>query len=757
MPNVYLFDESEPDRFDQGNKGANLIRMTKIGLPVPPGFIVSIAAWREYQKTKKLPIEEMKRALARLEEKMGKKLGKGLMVSVRSSGPVSMPGMMDTVLNVDNWETIVEATEKVFDSWNGRRAIEYRRINNISNDLGTSAIIQAMVMGNADNNSGTGVVFTRNGNTGENVLFGEYLNNAQGEDIVSGTRTPVPISEMEKEMPKAYKELEEIGKRLEKHFKDMQDIEFTVESGKLYILQTRSGKRTPFAAVKIAMDMLSEGLIDEEEALMRVQPDDLRLLLHQRLEDPSKYDALTSGLPAAPGAAVGKVAFTVADAVEMSEAGESVVLVRPETTPDDILGISVSKAVLTSAGGLTSHAAIVTRAMGKPCICGASSVQIDLSANLFKVDGKVVKKGDVLTIDGTSGKVFLGALPLLEAELGGPVEQLLKLADKHRRLGVRANADTAAGMLDARRFGAEGIGLCRTERQFNAPDRLELIRAFILAENLEERKAAIVNLRKLAVQDFIDIFKALDGLPVIIRLLDLPLHEFLPPKEETSDPKVLKRIEELHEINPMMGHRGVRVGITFPELYQMQIEAISEAKRAVSNARPSIMIPQVIAPEEVNFVRKWITDPSIKVGIMVETVRAAVQAPELAKVVDFFSFGTNDLTQATLSFSREDAEKKFLKEYLENGILKANPFQTLDVDGVGRVVEIAVKGGKAAKPSLEVGVCGEHGGDPASVKFFHTVGLDYVSASPFRVPLARLAAAQQAIEEKQKKERFRDI
>ena len=750
MPNVYLFDESEPDRFDQGNKGANLIRMTEIGLPVPPGFIISISAWREYQETGKLPTDDIKKALARLEEKMGRKLGGGLMVSVRSSGPVSMPGMMDTVLNVDDFETIEESTKQVFDSWNGNRAIQYRRLNSIPGDLGTSSIVQVMVMGNADKNSGTGVVFTRNGNTGELGLFGEYLNMAQGEDIVSGTRTPVPIAEMEKEMPEQYKELQALCDHLENHFKDMQDIEYTVESGKLYLLQTRNGKRTPLAAVKIAMDMLKEGLIDEKEVLLRIQPDELRLLLHQRLEDPDKYEALTKGLAAAPGAAIGKVAFTVSDAVEMTEAGENVILVRPETTPDDILGISVSKAVLTIAGGLTSHAAIVTRAMGKPCICGAGDAELDLGKNELRVGSKVVKKGDVVTVDGTSGCVFEGSLPLVDAELGGPVEELLKLADKYRRLGVRANADTAAGMVDAREFGAEGIGLCRTERQFNDPDRLELIRAFILAETPDERKVAIKNLHALAKQDFIDIFKALDGLPIIIRLLDLPLHEFLPPKEEITDSKMLARVEELAEVNPMMGHRGVRVGITSPDLYQMQVQAIAEAKAEVANANPSIMIPQVIAVEEFLFVKKWINDPTIKVGIMVETVRAAIQAPEMAEVVDFFSFGTNDLTQATLSFSREDAEQTFLQAYLENDILPANPFQTLDVDGVGRVVELAVKGGKGAKQSLEVGICGEHGGDPASVKFFHKAGLNYVSASPFRVPLARLAAAQAVLEEEGK-------
>jgi len=410
----------------------------------------------------------------------------------------------------------------------------------------------------------------------------------------------------------------------------------------------------------------------------------------------------------------------------------------------------VAQAVLTASGGLTSHAAIVTRAMGKPCVCGAGEVQIDIEKGEFRVGPIVVRRGESLTVDGTSGCVYQGALPLMDVEVGGEVEELLALADKHRRLGVRANADTAQGMRDARRFGAEGIGLCRTERQFNAPDRLELIRAFILADTDEELKAAIERLRVLQKSDFVDIFRALDGLPVIIRLLDLPLHEFLPPKEETTDPKVLQRVEELEEVNPMMGHRGVRVGVSFPELYQMQVEAIAEAKNEVENANVSIMLPQVIAPGEVLWVRKWVKDPAIKLGIMVETVRAAIQAPELGKVSDFFSFGTNDLTQATLSFSREDAEKKFLNDYLAHGILSDNPFQTLDVDGVGRVMAIGVKQGKEAKKELEIGICGEHGGDPRSVKFCHEIGLDYVSCSPFRVPVARLAAAQAAIEDKQK-------
>ncbi|MDP3064293.1 MAG: pyruvate, phosphate dikinase [Chloroflexota bacterium] len=755
MPNVYLFNEAKEDRYDQGNKGANLITMTKLGLPVPPGFIVSIAAWREYRKTGKFPEVEIREALTKLEKLMGRKLGKrGLTVSVRSSGPVSMPGMMDTVLNVADWDTILRSVKTVFDSWNSDRANTYRKIHGLANDLGTAAVIQAMVMGNADDKSGTGVLFTRNSNTGEKGLWGEYLPVAQGEDVVSGARTPMVLAELKTRMPKVYAELETLCEKLEHHYREMQDIEFTVESGVLYMLQTRTGKRSGAAAVKIAVDLAKEGRITQKEAVMRVTAEELRVMLHKRIASPEKYKEIVRGLAAAPGAATGVVVFELDEAVKLArEQGVSVVLVRPETKPDDILGISVSQAILTSSGGLSSHAAIVTRAMGKPCICGAEDVKIDMASGVFRVGSLVVKKGDVLTIDGTSGKVYQGSLPLIDAEVTDEMGELLGWADRYRKLGVRANADTASFIKQAIEFGAEGVGLCRTERQFQMPESLAAIRRFILAETDKERKDALVSMGRLQKKEFVEIFHAMGGRPVIIRLLDVPLHEFLPNESETTDAKTIQRIRELHEINPMMGHRGVRVGITYPELYEMQIDAIAEAKAQVSGANPAIMIPQVIEPQEVLFVRKLLKERSIKLGIMVETVRACIVANDLAGVSDFFSFGTNDLTQATLSFSREDAEKKFLTDYLEKNILPDNPFETLDQPGVGRVASLAVQWGREKKPNLEIGVCGEHGGDPRSIRFFHTIGVTYVSCSPFRVPIARLVAAQAALDDEAKKEK----
>ncbi len=754
MAKVYLFTEGVEDRFQLGNKGANLVTMTKIGLPVPPGFGVTLEAYREYKKTSQLPIDDIKKALATLEKQMGRKLGQGLMVSVRSSGPVSMPGMMDTVLNVDNWDFMIECIKKVFQSADNPRAREYRRIHKISEEAaGTAALVQAMVMGNMDDRSGTGVAFTRNPSTGEKGLFGEYLRKAQGEDLVSGRRTPEPIEQtLKKDMPQVYAELEELGRRLEQHFKDMQDIEFTIESGKLYLLQTRSGKRSGAAAVKIAVDMVKEGLLTPEEAILRVTPQDLDALLHKRIDPTKTFQPITRGLNAAPGAASGKVVFDIQEAVELSKKGEKIILVRPETSPDDIVGIHAATGVLTARGGLTSHAAIVTRAMGKPCVCGASEVNIDVKGQQFRVNNHVVKKGDEITIDGTTGSVYLGALPLIEADVHGELEELLRWADERRRLGVMANADTAEMILQARRFGAEGVGLCRTERQFNEPRSLAAIREFILADSPEERSKAIERLRKLQKDDFVAILKAMGGLPIIIRLLDLPLHEFL-PHEDVKDPKVRRRVEELQEVNPMMGHRGVRVGISYPELYQMQIDAILEAKKEVPGSRPSIMVPQVIANTELEFVRKMVKDSSVRVGIMVETVRAAMTSDTLGQTADFFSFGTNDLTQATLSFSREDAEKKFLYTYLDKGILPDNPFETVDQAGVGKLMDLAIRQARQVKPELEIGVCGEHGGDPRSIQFFHKIGLTYVSCSAFRIPIARLVAAQAAIQEKQQKEK----
>jgi len=729
-----------------GNKGANLVIMTKLKLPVPPGFVISIDAFREYTDTGKLPEEEIEQALKTLEQETGKSLGQGLAVSVRSSAPVSMPGMMDTILDVTDLEEVLSATKTVFESWNSARAVEYRRINHIPADLGTSSIVQAMVFGDMDERSGTGVMFTRNPSTGEKELFGEYMLEAKGEDLVSGRRTPQPISALRSQMPEVYAQLQDIADTLETHFRNMQDIEFTVESGRLYVLQTRNGKRSGYASVKIAVDMAGEGLISHEEAIMRVSAEDVRALLHSCIESPEKYQRIGAGLGAAPGAISGKVVFQPMEAVAAMKKNETVILVRPETSPDDIQGISAAVGVLTSRGGLTSHAAIVTRAMGKPCICGAEDVEIDLEAEHFKVNEEIVKKGERITIDGNTGNIYRGSLPMFEAATTAELDELLTLADRFRWLKVRANAETPDGIALAKEHGAEGIGLCRTERQFNEPDRLIAIRAFILAETEEEKKEALDILLQLQKKDFIAIFRELDGMPIVIRLLDIPLHEFLPAEEETNDPKLKKRIRELSETNPMLGHRGVRLAVTSPEIYLMQIDAISQAMDEVE-ADVSIMIPQVTTVQEIVWVRSMVKDKRLKVGAMIETVRACMRAGRLAQKADFFSFGTNDLTQAVSSFSREDVERKFLSTYLEIGILRHNPFRILDIKGVGRLMETAISWARKEKKDIEIGVCGEHAGEPLSIKFFHTAGVNYVSCSPFRIPIAKLVAAQAAIEE----------
>ncbi len=744
MTAIYHFTGSWDDKNLLGNKGANLVAMTKLRLPVPPGFVISIEAYKKYKRTGKLPADEIKQALETLEKQAGKGLGDGLAVSVRSSAPASMPGMMDTVLDVRTLPDMLTAVKKVFESWGNPRAVEYRRLNRISADMGTAVIVQAMVFGDSDAKSGTGVMFTRNASTGEKELFGEYMIEAKGEDLVSGRKTPQPISSLKAQMPNIYAQLEEVASILEDHFRDMQDVEFTIESGKLYILQTRSGKRSGQASVKIAVDMAKEGFFSREEALLRVSAEDVRSLLHRRVEHPEKYKPIAHGLGAAPGAITGSVVFHTLDAVAAMKRNERVILVRPETSPDDILGVSASMGVLTARGGLTSHAAIVTRAMGKPCICGAEEVKIDLKAEKFEVNSHSVKKGDMITIDGNAGNVYVGALPLIEAEGSAELAELLQWADSCRRLKVRANADTAEAIALARKFGAEGIGLCRTERQFNGPERLAAIRAFILAETTEQKKEALTLLRKLQKEDFVAIFKELQGIPIIIRLLDLPLHEFLPSEEETSDPDLKKRIRELKETNPMLGHRGVRLAITSPEIYQMQIDAIAEARTEVK-AEVSIMVPQVVTLQELVWVKRMVWDKGLKLGVMMETVRACMRAGRLAQVADFFSFGTNDLTQAVYSFSREDVEKKFLSTYIDAGILQDNPFLILDVKGVGRLMETAITWARREKKDLEIGVCGEHGGEPRSIMFFHTAGVDSVSCSPFRIPIAKLAAAQGAI------------
>jgi pyruvate, orthophosphate dikinase len=747
MTFVYSFNGECIDPSALGNKGANLVAMTRLGLAVPPGFVVSIQAFQKWENNGSFPDTEIISSLTALESETGKRLGQGMEVSVRSSAPVSMPGMMDTVLNIGNLFGLMSAIKRIFESWNTPRAIEYRRLNNISSTLGTAAVVQYMVYGHKNERSGTGVVFSRNPSTGEKGLYGEYMLKAQGEDLVSGARTPEPISRLKAVMPEKYAELAGISERLEKHFREMQDIEFTIESGKLYILQTRNGKRTGQAAVKIAVDMVKEGLITPEEAILRVTVDDMRGLLHKHLDSAAGAKVLAKGLNAAPGAAGGRVYFDAGEALDQARKGVSVILVRPETSPDDIRGVALAAGVLTQKGGLTSHAAVVTRAMGKPCICGSADLAIDLAAKQFTANGQLVKEGDEITIDGTSGNVYLGLLPLVDVKFNSELRELMYLADGFKRLGVRANAETPEMIAQAKMFGAEGIGLCRTERMFNATERLSAIRQFILAENKVLQTEAIAKLRELQTEDFKAIFKALDGLPVIIRLLDIPLHEFLPPENQVSDPLVRSKIAELREINPMLGHRGVRLAVTTPELYKMQIEAINLAL-SEAPAKVSIMIPQVITTQEALTVKRMLNESKLKFGVMMETVRACMRAGRLAREVDFFSFGTNDLTQAVYSFSREDAENKFLSVYLQKGILQDNPFAILDVKGVGRLMETAIFWARGAKKEIEIGVCGEQGGEPRSIRYLDGIGVDYVSCSPFRIPIAKLVAAQSAIKRK---------
>ncbi|MFC1950200.1 pyruvate, phosphate dikinase [Chloroflexota bacterium] len=746
MSGIYSLRGDFADKHQLGNKGANLVTMAQLGLNVPPGFVVSIDAYNEWRETELLPDEAVREALAFLEKEIGRKFSEGLEVSVRSSAPVSMPGMMDTVLNVDDMDQLYSEIKRVFESWDNTRAVEYRRLNGISPMLGTAAIVQAMVYGNRDGMSGTGVVFSRNPSTGEKGLFGEYLIQAQGEDLVSGMRTPEPIAMLKSIMPEVYTELEQVATNLESHFGEMQDMEFTVESGKLYILQTRTGKRSGGAAVKIAVDQVAEGLITRKEAIGRITVADIRGLLHKQVKTPERYQSVGKGLNAAPGATSGKVVFSAPEALIQSKAGISVILVRPETSPNDIQGIAAASGVLTQRGGLTSHAAIVTRAMGKPCICGAEGITIDLAAKQFTVNGQVIKEGDEITIDGTTGKFYLGLLPVEELNLSAEFKELTVWADGFKHLGVRANADTPEMIAQARMFGTEGIGLCRTERMFNVPDRLSAIREFILSKNAAGRTKAIDRLRELQTSDFAALFGALEGLPIIIRLLDMPLHEFLPSEDEVSDPRVRQRIIELKESNPMLGHRGVRLAVTAPELYTMQIEAIISAQNEVP-ADVSILIPQVITANEARFVKNLLKGSSMKVGVMMETVRACMRAGRLASELDFLSFGTNDLTQAVYSFSREDAEKKFLSIYLQVRILRDNPFEVLDIKGVGRLMETAIFWARRGKKNIEIGVCGEHAGEPQSIRYLHTIGVDYVSCSPFRTPIAKLVAAQAAIQE----------
>src|SRR5712671_2942578 len=856
-----------------GGKGAGLAEMTNAGLPVPPGFTIQTEACREYMRMGRVSEEvdrQMEEALAKLEALQGQKLGSGenpLLVSVRSGAKFSMPGMMDTILNLglndksveslakrsnnprfaadsyrrliqmfgnvvleipkssfdevfdakkkqkkakldteldamalreviekykkvvrkhtkrdfsqDPHEQLVMARDAVFRSWQNDRAKHYRRINNIDDMLGTAVNVQAMVHGNLGETSGTGVGFTRNPATGAKEFYGEFLMNAQGEDVVSGVRTPVPILELQKIMPDVYNQLREITTRLEKHYKDMQDFEFTIQDGKLYMLQTRNGKRTGRAAVRVAIQMVDEGLISKEEAIFRVEPNQLYDFLVPRLDEKStKIEVLATGLPASPGAAVGQIVFTAEEAVKKAghDRKNPVILVRAETTPEDIQGMEVAAGILTSRGGMTSHAAVVTRGMGKCCVAGAGDITVDEKKREMRVKGQTFKEGDWISLDGTTGRVIKGKLNTIPPKADDPeLMKLLGWAEPFRKLRVRANADIPRDAIQARAFGAEGIGLCRTEHMFFAEDRIQHMRAMILATNEKDRRAALKKLLPMQRADFIGVFKAMDGFAVTIRTLDPPLHEFLPRREdlmveiavlEATKPKspklaglrkVLARVEELHEFNPMLGHRGCRLGITYPEITEMQARAIFEAAVAVAKqgvkVYPEVMIPLVATVKEManqaaivrRMAEEVFKEKGMKVdylvGTMIELPRAALVADEIAKEAEFFSFGTNDLTQTTFGFSRDDVNK-VLPTYLAEGILKQDPFAAIDRDGVGELVRIGIERGRKTRPNLEVGICGEHGGDPSSVEFCHAVGMDYVACSPFRVLTARLAAAQ---------------
>ena len=917
MGNKYTFTFEEGDGKNKmllGGKGANLCEMTQIGLNVPPGFVATTDACLAYLKKDKLPdglMDEVKAQMKALEKKTGKSFGGAknpLLVSVRSGSAMSMPGMMDTILNLglnpatlkgliaqtsnarfgnDAWRRFIQLFGKialgipdehfdkamaaikakygarqdvdltaeqlaelagsfldivrertgkpfpedpmqqleiaigaVFRSWNGKRAIDYRRQFKITKEManGTAVNVVTMVFGNMGNDSGTGVGFTRNPGTGENLIYGEYLVNAQGEDVVAGIRTPKPIAEMENEMPEIYRQLLELHNRLENHYKEVQDFEFTIEKGTLYCLQTRNGKMNARAMVRTSVEMVREGLISKEKALLRVDPQMLEQLLVPQLSPDFKGKPLATGLPASPGAASGKIVFDADTAESRGKNGERIILVREETKPEDIHGFFQAQGILTSRGGKTSHAAVVARGMGKPCVSGCEAIVIDDHARRAVIGDTTLHEGDVVTIDGSTGKVYAGEVPTVEATFSEDMAILLSWADEVSRLKVMANADTPDDAARAREFGAMGIGLCRTERMFNATDRLPVVQEMILAESTEERQAALDRLLPIQRSDFKGIFKAMRGLPVTVRLLDPPMHEFLPtaaqleleithlhhlrdsigaleelpetlkllsPKlyQQYADglnrldmslqdfkdshleedliqkkQKILKKVRALSEVNPMLGHRGVRLGVTYPEIYNMQIQAILEAAALCAKegieVHPEIMVPQVATVEELRRIREYFTrihkvvelthgiSVNVKFGSMLEVVRACLRAGRMAEIAEFFSFGTNDLTQATFSFSREDAENKFLPAYVEAGILQDNPFEVLDQKGVGELMKFAVSEGRKAQPELKVGICGEHGGHPASIRFCHGIGLTYVSCSGPRVPIARLAAAQ---------------
>ena len=864
---VYFFgagqtDGQQHDKNLVGGKGANLAEMVALGIPVPGGFTITTEACTEFYRNGEKWVdgleEQVKKNMVRLEKTMGAKLGdkeNPLLVSVRSGARVSMPGMMDTVLNLglndetvealakksgnprfawdsyrrfiqmygdvvmgvdhglfegalaakreeqgvkldkelsvealqelvetykkivqksagklfpnDPFEQLKGAIDAVFRSWNTARAIRYRQINHIPHDWGTAVNVQAMVYGNMGDNSGTGVAFTRDPSTGENVFYGEYLMDAQGEDVVAGIRTPHPIADLKEEMPAVYQQLVGIYKKLENHYKDMQDVEFTIQEGKLYMLQTRSGKRTATAAVRMAVEMVAEGLIDKKTAVLRVDPMQLDQLLHPMIDPSAKYDVVATGLPASPGAAAGRIVFSAEEAEEWAERGETVILVRNETSPEDIGGMDVAEGILTARGGMTSHAAVVARGMGKCCVAGCAAAQISEANKTLIFGDTVLKEGDWITLNGTAGEVIVGQVPMVEVQVEGNFGTLMEWADEFRALGIRTNADTPHDSQTALDFGAEGIGLCRTEHMFFEGDRISAVRQMIFASDKAGREAALAKLLPYQKGDFKAIFETMKGLPVTVRLLDPPLHEFVPQDEATikklaSDMglslEALKaRIESLEELNPMLGHRGCRLGVTYPEIYAMQARAIFEATAELTKAgievHPEVMIPLVGTVQElrlmkevcVNVAKEVMKETGVEfsylVGTMIEIPRACVVADSIATEAEFFSFGTNDLTQMTFGFSRDDAGT-FLPDYVEQGVLERDPFQTLDQVGVGSMVKMGVEKGRATKSNLKIGICGEHGGDPASVDFFHRAGLDYVSCSPYRVPIARLAAAQ---------------
>ena len=874
MKSVYFFggDKTEGEKEMKevlGGKGANLAEMCNLGVPVPPGFTISTSTCKQYYDSGEvIPGEvmvEVKENLKKLEGVMGAGFGdseKPLLLSVRSGAVASMPGMMNTVLNlglndevvqglirktgnerfvwdsyrrfinmfgdvvlgvdhrffeeildkkkaslgisvdtdlsaddlkqvsqeyrvlveqktgkpfpVDPFEQLELSIKAVFGSWNTGRAKHYRKMHGLHDLVGTAVNVQAMVFGNMNKSSGTGVCFTRDPSTGDNVFYGEYLLNAQGEDVVAGIRNPKPIKDLQQDMPSIYEELVSIYKKLEAHYKDMQDIEFTIQEGKLYILQTRNGKRTAQASVKIAIDMCKEGLLSEEEAILRVNPEQLDHLLHKQLDPVAKekHSALGIGLPASPGAAVGKVAFCNDSAVSMKKQGHPVILVRSETSPEDLIGMEAAQGILTSRGGMTSHAAVVARGMGKCCVSGCSDAKVSEKDKTLVIGNETFREGDYVTLDGSKGEVFKGKIPTVDPELSGAFGELMSWADKHRSLGVRTNADTPRDAAQAISFGAEGIGLCRTEHMFFEGDRIRAVREMILSDSKESREKALFKLKPFQKKDFFDLFKIMNGRPITIRLLDPPLHEFLPKNEEdinalseemgVSLVDLRSKIDSLHEVNPMLGHRGCRLGVSYPEITRMQAEAIFEAARdsveSGVEVKPEIMIPLISDVEELRDQKKVVLDAASKVlgnnsevkflvGTMIEVPRAALTSDKIGVEADFFSFGTNDLTQMAFGFSRDDVGS-FVPDYLEKKILVRDPFQVLDQEGVGQLVKTSVSLGKSTNKDLKLGICGEHGGDPSSVEFCHRAGLDYVSCSPFRVPIARLAAAQAALKNK---------